>query len=62
MPEGEHDCPHCAEARAIAEQLRALLVEGHAVLARLKHREEEHLPHDAPPPAAADTHRFHNGG
>lgn len=51
-----HDCPHCAEARAIAEQLRALLPEAHALLARLKHPPEPE-PHDLL--AAADSH---NGG
>ena len=62
----DHDCPHCAEARAIAEELRTLLPEAHAIIAQLRKlapRDGSHVdlePHDAP--SVPTTHRFHNGG
>ncbi len=57
----DHTCPHCAEAKAIADQLRPMLSEAHALIARLRAITGEHEPHVAGPQTDAITsaHRTH---
>ncbi len=60
----DHDCPHCAEAQAMASELRTLLPEAHALIARMHralgdghHVEATPLPATAAPGTSATVRK-----